>query len=148
VTWQKGHRLAASIFKLLYGERRRIPAALVDQLFRSSLSVPTNIAEGYTRGSLKEYLHFLDVARASLAEVDYQLYFMNDVGLLEHSRYAELNQDLDDTGNLLVALMRSLNRKLKEGDWQRIAEEPTIYSTSIADSLLPPSSFLLPEEEP
>jgi four helix bundle protein len=144
VTWQKAHELATSVFRLLYGENRRLPASLVDQVFRSSLSVPTNITEGCTRGSLKEYLHFLDVARASLAEVDYQLYFMSDVGLLEKPRYAELTMQLDDTGNLLVALMRSLRRKLSEGDWQQLSEGRGVYTT---ESLLPPSSLLLPEGE-
>jgi four helix bundle protein len=144
VTWQKTHELATNVFRLIYQENRHLPASLVDQVFRSSLSVPTNIAEGYTRGSLKDYLHFLDVARASLAEVDYQLYFMSDVGLLDEPRYVELTRLLDDSGNLLVALMRSLRRKLKEGDWQRLSDGPGVYSV---ESLLPTSSFLLPAEE-
>jgi len=114
----------------------------------AALSVPSNIAEGYTRGGLKDYLRFLDFARSSLAELESDLHFMVENGLLTRPSYDELDGKTSDVGNILVALMRSLNRKLRDGSWNRISEETAEYLFNVEeDSLLPPSSFLPPGEE-
>ena len=112
----------------------------------AALSVPSNIAEGYTRGSLKDYLRFLDFARASLAELESHLHFMVENDLLADPAYGELDRKASDVGNILVALMRSLNLKLKDGSWNRVSEEQAEYLFALDNPPLPPSSFLPPGE--
>ena len=119
---------------------------------RAATSVDANIAEGYTRGSLKDYIHFLDIARASLAELESHLDFMVSAGKLSQESHENLCQTSNDVGNLIVALMRSPRLKLKQGQWNRLAEPAPEYHAGEADRppsdpLLPPSSFLLPGEE-
>ncbi|WP_051143766.1 four helix bundle protein [Psychromonas hadalis] len=77
--WKRSARLSAELYKTTadlrdYGFR--------DQLTRSGLSVPSNIAEGMTRSSNKEKIHFLDIARSSLAEARTQIYIGIDIGYL------------------------------------------------------------------
>ena len=112
--------------------------------------MPANIAGGYTRGALRDYLRFLDIARGSLAELEYYLHFLADNGMLESSIHRDLEQLNSEVGNLLVALIRSLRLKLKEGTWDRarLSEEGAEYWPLVTDDgLLPSSSFPLPGEE-
>ncbi len=140
--WQKADQLASSVFQALLGHP--VPPWLTAQATRAAVSVPANIAEGYARGSLRDYLRFLDIARGSLAELEYYLHFMEDNRLLEPSACAHLGTLAVEVGNLLVALIRSLRLKLQEGSWDRarVSEDPAAYD------YLPPSTFLLPGEEP
>lgn len=59
---------------------------LTSQLRRSAVSVPSNIAEGAARGSSAELTRFLQIARASLMELDTQLWLAKDLGLLDQIR--------------------------------------------------------------
>ena len=155
IAYQKATALSSAVFSAV--NARPLPPWLVSQVMRAAMSVYSNIAEGYTRGTLKDYIHFLDMARASLAELESHLDFMVDNGLLNEEPYARLCQMTDDVGNILVALMRSLQLKLKKGEWNRLAEPKTAYEagsreqSAVADAallddeaLLPSSSFLSP----
>jgi len=146
IAWQKSQALASSVYVALRQER--LPHWLEDQVGRSAGSVHANIAEGYTRSSLRDYLRFLDIARSSLAELESHLYFMANNNLLDAGTYAELDKSCSEVGNILVGLMRSLTAKLKDGSWNRLSEEAAEYTAASAwDDLLPPSSFLLPSGE-
>ena len=148
VAWQKADELASAVFQAMH--KSQSPPWLVSQATRAAVSVPANIAEGYARGALRDYLRFLDIARGSLAELEYYLHFMVTNQLLEPSAYDNLTHIHSEVGNLLVALIRSLRLKLKEGSWDRvrISEAPAEYSEVIPDDdLLPSSFFPLPGEE-
>lgn len=71
--WQKAMDLAENVYGLI----RRLPLeeryALSDQMRRAAVSIPSNIAEGYSRGSDKEFIRFLYIARGSTAELETQL---------------------------------------------------------------------------
>ena len=144
IAWQKAQVLASRVFAAT--KRRRLPYWQLDQVMKSVTSVHANIAEGYTRGTLRDYIHFLDMARASLAEVESHLYFMVENELMAREAYDEVDELSFEVGNIIVGLMRSLNAKLKDGSWSRLAEEGFDYlAQSSVDPLLPPSSFLLPD---
>ena len=144
IAWQKAQALASSVYAAL--RQKRLPHWLGDQVGRSAGSVHANIAEGYTRSGLRDYLRFLDIARSSLAELESHLYFMANNGFLDPGTYSELDKSCSEVGNILVGLMRSLSAKLKDGSWSRLAEEGVDYIATSGgrDDLLPPSSFLLP----
>lgn len=146
IAWQKSQVLASSVYAAL--RRKRLPRWLEDQVGRSAGSVHANIAEGYTRGSLRDYLRFLDFARSSLAELESHLYFMANNDFLDGATYAELDKSCSDVGNILVALIRSLTAKLKDGSWSRLSEDGVDYlPMSSEDDFLPPPSFRLPGGE-
>jgi four helix bundle protein len=69
--WQRGCRLAVDVFKTFATCRN---FTMQDQVQRSALSVPSNIAEGYERNSIKEFIRFINIAQASGGELRTQLY--------------------------------------------------------------------------
>ena len=77
--WKRASRLSADIYKNTATLR---DFGFRDQLTRSGLSVPSNIAEGMSRESDKEKLRFLEISRASLSEARTQIYIGIDIGYI------------------------------------------------------------------
>src|SRR5690349_11237841 len=87
VAWQLASEMTTAVYRLtrlppLVGNR-----ALCDQMRRSAVSVMSNIAEGYERGTTREYLHFLDIAKGSSAELRSLLHVVHNVGFIEHATF-------------------------------------------------------------
>ncbi len=75
--WQKAMDLTEEVYRLVRLLPREETYALSDQLRRAVVSMPSNIAEGHGRGSDKEFVKFLTIARGSLFEVETQLLICN-----------------------------------------------------------------------
>lgn len=73
--WKRSARLSAEVYKSTVSLK---DFGFRDQLTRSGLSVPSNIAEGMTRNTPKERLRFLEIARSSVAEMRTQIYRLGD----------------------------------------------------------------------
>lgn len=73
IVWQKSMNLVKSTYEIIKSLPNEEKFALADQMRRSAISIPSNIAEGYERKSTKEYIHFLLIANASRAELATQL---------------------------------------------------------------------------
>jgi four helix bundle protein len=71
--WQRGMDLVEAVYRLSTVFPKSESCALTGQIRHASVSVPSNIAEGHTRASTKEYWNHLSIAQASLAEVETQL---------------------------------------------------------------------------
>ena len=102
---------------------------MASQLMRASLSAPLNIVEGHGRGTLKDFLKFLENAQSSLNEVEYLLDFMNRKEMIPDAEYESLESARSESAAVLAGLMRCLRLKLKvSNDWQRnLAEEHAEY---------------------
>lgn len=74
IVWQKSMDLVDEIYKIVKFLPKEEIYALSDQMRRACVSIPSNIAEGYERGSTKEYIQFLLIARGSRAELETQLH--------------------------------------------------------------------------
>ncbi len=81
--WKQAMNLA----QIIYTETRKLPAAerfgLMSQMRRCAVSIPSNIAEGACRGSRKDFIRFLRIARGSLGEIETQCYLARNLGYLE-----------------------------------------------------------------
>ncbi len=139
--WQRADELAFGLVNLA----RTLPREyrwLVPQLARAAISIPANIAEGYSRASLREYLHHLSIARGSLAETEYYLHLINRLGLLSIGQHDLLHSNLTETASLLYGLIRSLSKKLDQQTGQRpyaIKEAPATLqgNDALSDDLGP-----------
>jgi four helix bundle protein len=129
IAWQKADALAS----LIYKSCKSIPAKdrwLIDQILRSAISVPANIAEGHGRGTRAQLLQFIDIARGSLSELEYYVHFLSTESLLTRNEIADIEASRIETGRVLFGLWRSL-KAMNNTDWNhtgsRIGEEPGIY---------------------
>ena len=114
--WKQSRGLASDIYRLVGTPKLRGHYAYCDQLGRAALSVPSNIAEGDERGTNKESLRFLFIARGSLGEVETQLWIGHDLGWIEPDVYMRLSEKRTDVARLLGGLIRLRQQRLKASE--------------------------------
>jgi four helix bundle protein len=110
--WQETHILVLEIYKVTTSFPKSETYALVNQLKRAAYSVPSNIVEGQSRNTTKEYLQFLHNARGSLEEVRYFLLLSFDLKFLKDNKYKELEEKYESASKMLNGLIKSLRLKL------------------------------------
>ena len=89
--------------------------ALVNQIRRASISIMSNIAEGFERDGNKEFLQFLSIAKGSCGEVRAQLYLAADRGYLEEAVFDEISNLLIETSRTIAGLMKYLKQSEERG---------------------------------
>lgn len=104
--WQKSRLLVKDVYLLCDNLPKEEMYGLSSQMKRSSVSVPSNIAEGYRRNNRGEYLHFLGIAPGSVAKLETQLTLTQD---LFGKDTAELLRTVDEIQRMLIVLRRKLN---------------------------------------
>ena len=87
--------------------------ALASQIQRAAISIPSNIAEGHTREHLKEYLHHLSMAQASLAELETQLEIAKRLGYISSDKLNQVFEKTTSLGKQLYALRNSLAASIR-----------------------------------
>jgi four helix bundle protein len=96
------------LVKMVYCLLKQFPKeeqyALCDQLRRASVSIPSNIAEGLGRYSVKEQIHFFEIAYGSLREVDCQLDIACDLEYINQKELEEITNQLDRVASLISGL--------------------------------------------
>jgi four helix bundle protein len=107
------YRLNSHVFRKLPYELKRVGS----QAIAASDSVHRNIAEGYCRKSIREYLNFLNIALASLGECVSGLYAYREAGQITTEEFDGLNEIAFKLENGLLKLVESLERKKLDGDW-------------------------------
>ncbi len=107
IVWQKADKLATLIYEATKCFPKHELFGITSQLRRSALSVPTNIVEGYSRKSRKEFKRFIDIALASLCESEYLLYFCKNIGYL-HQDTSNIDTLLTETDRLLWSFYLNL----------------------------------------
>ncbi len=109
--WQKAMDLVPEV----YGLARKLPPferfALVDQLRRAAISVPSNIAEGQARQHSKEFLQHLSIARGSLAEIETLLLLAVRLDYITQEDQAGIQQTIRDVRMPLSGLINRLQLK-------------------------------------
>ncbi|TNF55806.1 four helix bundle protein [bacterium] len=107
IVFQKADELAFQIFKMTDPFPKSEIFGLTSQLRRASLSIPTNIVEGYTRKSKKEFGHFLNIAKGSLAEADYLFNFSKRLGY-HKKNFSHIEALIQEVSKLLWSFSRKL----------------------------------------
>ena len=106
--WKKARELTKAIYKVSAKGDFARDFGLRDQIRRASISILSNIAEGFERGGDKEFKQFLAMAKGSVGEVKAQLYLALDVGLLTMEQFQQLFDLANETGRLIGGFMRYL----------------------------------------
>ena len=106
--WQGGMDLVEQVYRLTRDFPEHERYGLVSQMQRAAVSIPSNIAEGHTRDSSKDYLRHLSIARASLAELQTQLEIAKRLRYCSSERYTHLLGQSDILARQLSALRTAL----------------------------------------
>lgn len=112
--WQKARELTKQIYALSNDGQFARDFGLHDQIRRASVSIMSNIAEGFGRGGNKEFMQFLSTAKGSASEVQAQLYVALDANYINHEQFKQLYSETETTVRLIGGLLRYLqNSNLK-----------------------------------
>ena len=107
--WHKAIDLVVEIYKISKLLPKEEVYGISDQLRRSAVSIPSNIAEGQSRNSAKEFIQFLSIARGSLAELETQLLICIKVNMLSEDNIADAQNITTEVGKMIKGLMNKLN---------------------------------------
>ncbi len=111
IAWQKARQLAADVYRVTSKGAFAKDFGLRDQIQRAAVSVMSNIAEGFERGSRSEFHQFLVIAKASLAEVRSQLYIALDAGYLDQPNFDNLMNQATEASKIIGGLRASVQRQ-------------------------------------
>ncbi|MBT2747873.1 MULTISPECIES: four helix bundle protein [unclassified Lysobacter] len=114
--WREAMTLAESVYRLCDRFPTEERYGLAAQLKRAVVSVPSCIAEGNARGSTREYLRFLSMAKGSLAEVQTQVLLSARLGFIDESSLTPALGQVRAVSLLLHSLRKSLSAKLPRAD--------------------------------
>lgn len=106
IVWQKSMRLAGMIYILTRQFPREEQFGITNQMRRSAVSIPSNISEGYGRGSVKEFKHFLLIAYGSTLELETQLLLSEQIGFVQPAETHEAKL-------LVIEISKMLNKMSK-----------------------------------
>ena len=112
--WQEARKLVVSVYQLLDKFPKFEKYALCDQIRRAIVSVPSNLAEGSGRMSLKEQIHFIEISYGSLMEAYNQLIIANDLNYIDEPSLESLKPSIDTVARMLNGLRASYVKKLED----------------------------------
>jgi len=109
VVWQRSIELVKEIYKITNQFPKAELYVMTTQMRRAVISIPSNIAEGYKRKNLREYIQFLSVADASAAELETQLIIAKD--LYPDIDFSEAEKLLEEVQKMLITMINKLKTK-------------------------------------
>lgn len=108
IVWQFSYKLTVEMYRItaLFPSNERF--GISSQMRRAALSIASNIAEGYYRLSLKQYIHFLSIARGSAEELDTQLCISNELGYINQEDFNTTIERTTSISKMLFVLIKKL----------------------------------------
>ena len=113
-SWQEARLLATQIYRVTNDGEFARDFGLKDQIRRASVSVVSNIAEGFEKDTPREFCRYLRIAKGSAGEVRAQLYVALDIGLLPESEFTALYNRVCVVSRLLSGFIRYLEKQLPQ----------------------------------
>ncbi len=108
--WKKSINLVKEVYLLVKYFPKEEMYALSNQMRRSAISIPSNIAEGSGRGGTKEYVQFLHIALGSLCELETQIVIAKEIGYIENTQ--NIQNDIITIKKMLNSLISKLKVKI------------------------------------
>ena len=109
--WQIALDLTETLYRITADWPKHEQFGLTSQVRRASVSVPANIAEGAGRRTPGEFMHFVGIARGSLAELETLLLIARRLGYIEEAPHRAIMDDLFELGRMSTGLLRSLDER-------------------------------------
>lgn len=115
-SWRKSRELTKQIYVITSQGNFKRDFGLRDQIRKASVSIVSNIAEGFERGGDQEFLQFLAIAKGSCGEVRAQLYIALDQGYLQREDFETLSTLATEISRLLSGFMKYLQQSSLRGN--------------------------------
>ncbi|HEX8735385.1 MAG TPA: four helix bundle protein [Pyrinomonadaceae bacterium] len=115
-SWKLAREVTKMIYSATSNEGFGQDFALRNQIRRASVSILSNIAEGFERSGNKEFLQFLAIAKGSCGEVRAQLYVALDQNYIDKTEFEKLSNKLLETSRLISGFMKYLQQSDLRGD--------------------------------
>lgn len=109
--WKQAVEMVVQVYEVTNEFPREEVYGLTAQLRRAAVSVPSNIAEGLTRRSVADKLHFLNISQASLSEIDTQAKIAMRLGFLGETKFNIVQESLVHVQRLLGGVIRSITAR-------------------------------------
>jgi len=109
--WKRSVAFATETYRLTAGFPATERYGLCSQIRRAAISVAANIAEGWGRGSTREYVQFLTVARGSLMELETHLIIGRNLTYLTQAELTTVSREIEEIGRMLNGLMAALKSR-------------------------------------
>ncbi|MFA6532554.1 MAG: four helix bundle protein [Patescibacteria group bacterium] len=111
IVWQKGHKFVLQIYKLTNSFPKNEKYSLIDQLRRASVSITSNIAEGFYRRTSIDKSHFYYMSLGSLAEIQNQLILSRDLNYISNEIFQKLGKESVEIHKLINGVIKSSSTK-------------------------------------
>ena len=111
IAWQKARELTKEIYVLTSKGAFSRDHGLCDQMRRAAVSIMSNLAEGFDRGSRPEFHRFLVIAKGSCAELRSQLYVAIDAGYLTSDSSPRVITMVEELGRIIAGLRQAVQRQ-------------------------------------
>ena len=111
LVWGKAVDLTVEVYKLVKMLPKEEIYALSSQIRRAVVSIPSNIAEGQSRNSRKEFIQFLSIAKGSKSELETQLYICEKIGYVTKKDLDKTMGLAEEVGKMLNSLIKTLTTK-------------------------------------
>jgi len=108
LVWQKAHAMAIHSYQVSGRIRGSVHVALRNQMVRAAMSVPTNIVEGRSQKSEKDFGRFLGYAVGSLSELEYHLTIGHEIGAINDTDYLSLRSEVIEIRKMTYILIKRL----------------------------------------
>ncbi len=113
--WKKASELTKDVYKIIHNSKFSKDYGLRDQICRASVSVMSNIADGFERDGTREFVQFLSVAKGSIGEIKSQLYVALDQEYIEKIEFERIFNEAKETGRIIGGLMQYLKKVNMKG---------------------------------
>ena len=113
--WTASKDLSIKVFKIFRRNNNPYESALIRQMIRAVVSIPSNIAEGFDREGNKEFLQFLSIAKGSNAEFLTQLVIAFECGMIEKSEFDQITNTSKTISYMIKKLMTYLSKSTYKG---------------------------------
>jgi len=107
--WKRAHALCIRLYRAMESSREFI---FRGHIFKTALSVSSNIAEGFERQSGREFILFLNYAKGSCGELRSQLYVAEDLGIVEGTQVRDMIREAKEISSMINGLIRSIKKRM------------------------------------
>lgn len=124
IAWQKAMELCDAIYKITNHDLFSKDFGLKDQIRRCSVSVPSNIAEGFERESTNQFIYFLLIAKASCGELRTQVYIAKNNNYISQNEFEKLNTLSVEVSKMISGFVTYL-RETRKAKQKQLSEQKT-----------------------